>query len=534
LPRKIANVVAQTDAAQVSPADVVKLPNKAGATGKGGLALSFAKLYFMVLGLVQQIALSWLLQDAYGALRGALSPASIVYNAAVTASVLGMSRVVSQTTGTDTPSAVRQALGLHTVLGVLLGTVFWVCAHPLGWLLQSPHLIPLFQWLSVVVGVYSVYAALVGVLNGQRRFVAQAALDVLSATLRTGALCAGAYLFAARGADAAVSGAIQAFAVMAALMVVIACFVAGAGRAGRSGYSLTGHLRFVLPVMGGQLLLNLLLQADTNTLRAFAARAAQHAGLPVQEADTFVGAYNAGQLWAFLPYQLLTALTFLLFPLLAQAAAARESDKVRAVVTHGCRLAILLVGLGVCVSLSIPGPLLHLVFPPKLAALGTESMQVLAVGMGALALFGVFCTVLNSLDRQWVVLAITLLGLSLVVASNFAWVSQEGFSPRLLTRTAWATSGSVILVSVIAGIAVYRATGTGVRLLTVVRVVGAVLCCYLVGRAFPELSRLATLVVAALLVVGYLTLLLVTREIGAADVVQLRLLFGRGAPPSKT
>jgi stage V sporulation protein B len=499
----------------------------ASTTGRGGLALSFAKLYFMVLGLGQQIALSWLLQDAYGALRGALSPASIVYNAAVTASVLGMSRVVSQTPGAQVQAAVRRALGLHVLLGVVLGGVFWLGAHPLGRLLQSPHLVPLFQWLSAVVAVYSIYAALVGVLNGQRRFVAQAGLDVLAATLRTGALCAGAYLFASNGQHAAVGGAIQAFAFMAVIMVFVAIALAGTGGQGQSGYSWRGHLRFVLPVMGGQLLLNLLLQADTNTLRAFAARAAEQSGLMAQEADAFVGAYNAGQLFAFLPYQLLTALTFLLFPLLAQAAAADDSKKIAGIVTHGCRIAVLLVGLALCVTVSLPGPLLHLVFPPKLAALGTQAMPVLAVGMGALALFGVFCTVLNSLDRQWAVLAITVLGLSLVVGANYVWVAHTGFSPELLTRTALATSSAVVVVSTLAGIAVRRVTSSGVRLLTAVRVVAAVSCCYLVGRALPVLPRLETVGLAMGLCVFYVGLLCLSRELGHSDLAQLKTLFVR-------
>lgn len=497
------------------------------ATGRGGLALSFAKMYFMVLGLVQQIALSWLLHDAYGALRGALSPASIVYNAAVTASVLGMSRVVSQTSAEETPRAVRRVLVVHVALGGVLGLVFWLGAHPLGWLLSSPHLVPMFQWLSVVVGVYSLYAALVGILNGQRRFVAQAALDVIAATLRTGALCAGAYLLASRGPTEAVAGAVQAFAIMTVVMLFVAVAVAGAGASGSSSYSWRGHLRFVLPVMGGQLLLNLLLQADTNTLRAFSARAAAQAGLPVQAADPFVGAYNAGQLWAFLPYQLLTALTFLLFPLLAQAASAREPGRIAGIVTHGCRVAIVLVGLGVSVTLSIPGPLLHLVFPPKLAELGTQSLQVLSIGMGALALFGVFSTVLNSLDRQWAVLAITLLGLGLVLGANFLLTARVEFSPAILTRTAWATSVAVVLVTALAGLAVRRVTGSGVSLLTGLRVAAGVSCCFFIGRFFPTLPRVGTVAVAGLLMCCYVAVLCLTRELGRDDLVQLQALFGR-------
>ena len=99
--------------------------------GRGGLALSFAKIYFMVLGLAQQIVLSWLLQDSYGALRGALSPASIAYNAAVTASVFGMSRAVSRADVRDRPHVIRVGLSIQTGVGLALGTAFFLGATPL-------------------------------------------------------------------------------------------------------------------------------------------------------------------------------------------------------------------------------------------------------------------------------------------------------------------------------------------------------------------------------------------------------------------
>ena len=62
--------------AEPSEPEAVSTPDAGGAeetarsAGRGGLWLSFAKLYFTGLGLVQQIALSWLLADGYGALRG--------------------------------------------------------------------------------------------------------------------------------------------------------------------------------------------------------------------------------------------------------------------------------------------------------------------------------------------------------------------------------------------------------------------------------------------------------------------------------
>lgn len=497
--------------------------------GRGGLALSLAKVYFVVLGLGQQVVLSWLLRDAYGALRGALSPASVTYNAAVGGSVFGMSRAVSQAPPGEVDAVIRRGLVVHLVLAVILGVGFWCGSSLLGALLNSEYLVPYFRWLSVVVAAYTIYAAFVGVLNGQRRFVAQAALDVIAATLRTIALIAGAYL-AARvgvvdaGAAGSVGGALIGFALMSVAMVAIAGVFVGTGRRGATLHSYGRQLHFVLPVMGAQFLLNLLLQADTNTLRAAATRAAEDAGLEVNRADVLVGAYNAGQLYAFLPYQLLTALTFLLFPLLATAHGSGETQRVRTVVAHGCRITLVVVGLLVSSTAALPAPLLRLVFPPSFAEIGSDSMRILTLGMAGLALFGVFSAVLNGVGKQWVSLVLTACGAAGVLGVNLWLTHGTSFGPSLLVRTATATSVAVTLTCVAAGVAVWRSTGAGVRGLGIARVAIAVGCCVYLGSWVGAPSRFMTVVFAAGLGVVYILILVLLRELKAEDWAQLRLL----------
>lgn len=486
-------------------------------TGRGGLALSLAKAYFVGLGLVQQVVLSWLLGDAYGALRGALSPASITYNAAVSASVFGMSRAVSHASPEQTGAVIRRGLALHALLGLALGLGFWLFAAPIGAALHSEYLVPHFRWLSVVVGAYAVYAAFVGVLNGQRRFLAQAALDMIAATLRTVALVAGGYLAVRTSVVSAVSGALTGFAAMSLVMMLLAAGVVGLGRTGATGYSSRHHLGFVLQVMGAQFLLNLLLQADTNTLRAAATRAAEDAGLAVTSADLLVGAYNAGQLFAFLPYQLLTALTFLLFPLLAKAQADADVDAVRHVVNHGCRVAVIVVGLLVSVTAALPGGLLRLVFPPQFAEIGTESMRVLCVGMGGLALFGVFGAVLNGLGKQSLGLAITAAGLGCVSLANWLFVRNAGFGPQLLSRTALSTSLAVVLVAVVSGFAVMRLTGGGLGIKALLRVAVATAVCVALGTWLGSPGKVLTLVWSAVCAALYVALLVLGRELTSDD-----------------
>lgn len=509
-----------------APPEPEKAPQLQHA-GRGGLALSLAKVYFVGLGLVQQVVLSWLLRDAYGALRGALSPASITYNAAVSASMFGMSRAVSHAAPHEVNAVVRRGLLAHAGLGLGLGLLFWCAAVPLGAVLHSEYLVPYFRWLSVVVAAYTVYAAFVGVLNGQRRFVAQAAMDVIAATLRTLALVLGGYAAVRSGVASAVTGSLVGFALMSLVMTLVAASVVGVGVGGATSHSLRRQYQFVLPVMGAQLLLNLLLQADTNTLRAAATRAAEQAGLPVTNADLLVGSYNAGQLFAFLPYQLLSALTFLLFPLLAKSQARGDDATVRRAVEQGCRIALLVVGLIVGVTAAVPDPLLRLVFPPQFAEIGASSMRLLCIGMGALALFGVFGAVLNGLGQQWTGLKLTAAGLALVLVANVALVRHAEFGSDLLNRTAIATSVAVTLTAVAAALVVKQLTGGGVSWRALFRVVCAVTLCVVLGSRIGAAGRLQTVLWSVGLGLTYVASLVALRELTKEDWLALLGLLGR-------
>jgi stage V sporulation protein B len=98
--------------------------------GRGGLAVAGAKVYFIVVGLIQQIALGRVLGiDGYGALSTALGMSSIAYNPIVTSSIQGVSRSVAQSPDAEQPAALRRAFSVHSVVAVLAGVVFFLLAH---------------------------------------------------------------------------------------------------------------------------------------------------------------------------------------------------------------------------------------------------------------------------------------------------------------------------------------------------------------------------------------------------------------------
>ncbi len=498
----------------------------ARTAGLGGLAISFAKVYFIVQGLVQQVALPRVLGlDGYGALASVLSAASITYNPVVTTSIQGVSRAVAQAAPSEEAATVRRVVTVHAVLAIGIWAAFFFATGLVADFMRAPHIAAPLRLVSLVILFYGWYSPLVGVLNGRKRFVVQASFDVVFATLRTAALIFGGALLSRSGRG--VEGATVGFDAMAAVICIAAVLVVGLGKRGPGAPSVREHAGFVAPLFLGQVLLNLLLQADLTLLRRFAGEAAEAAKMAPSAADPLVGAYRATQLYSFLPYQLLVSVTFILFPMLASASRAGERALVARYVETGVRVAMLLAGLMVSVTSGLSGPLLRLVYSEQAAELGTRSMQVLTLGFGAFAILGVLTAALSSLGRERASASVTAIAFALVVALCFTRARGAPFGEEILLRTALATSAGLVLATVCAAILVKRTAGGVVPLRTPVRVVTAMAVAIVFARALPPGGKLFTIAASAAVALAYLIVLVVSGELGKNDLATVRAVVAR-------
>lgn len=519
-------VAADVVASETAPsAGQAKSDEVARQSGRGGLAIVVAKLWFLVMGLVQNIILPRILgAGGFGDFRNAQSLASIFYNPIVTSSIQGGSRAVAQSADADAPQVVRRLVTVHSALAVFFTSVFFFGAPWVAGLIKAPQISPLLRILSAVIFAYTLYSPLVGVLNGQRRFGRQALLDIVMALLRTVGLVLGGMLVADLAQRA--QGALSGFVVSSALILVLSISMVGLGRSGTGGVSVKSHLAFMLPVWFGQIALNFLLQADVNLLRRFAGGAAEHAGLSVEAASPLVGAYAATQLYCFLPYQLLLSVTFVLFPMLATAYRDNDRAAMAVYVRTGVRLALILAGAMVSITSGLSEALLKLLFQ-KEYWIAARSMQVLTLGFGVFAIFGIFSAVLNSLKRELASMLVTLAAVVLVAAACFLRVPGTPFGEELLWKTATSTSIGILLATLLAGLLVKRAAGGVVDWKSVLRVCLAVAASVTLARQLPYAGKVMTLVYAALVGVVYVVLLLVMRELGSADLANIKAVISR-------
>jgi stage V sporulation protein B len=334
-----------------------------------------------------------------------------------------------------------------------------------------------------------------------------------------------------RVAQQGVTGASLGFALATAIIFIAALLMAGTGRKGVTDLPLKRYLAFIGPVFVGQILLNLLQQADLTVLRYFAASAALRAQLTPEAADPLVGAYRATQLFCFLPYQLLLSVTFVLFPLLARAHRDGDMVNVRLFVMTGVRLALIVAGVMVSVISGLAGPLLRLVFPAEVAVYATDAMQLLALGFGAFAIFGILTTVLTSLKAERASATITGVAFALVALLGVGLLRDRGFGAHLLWVTAVATTIGLLIATCCAGILVQKIAGGVAPLTTLVRVLGATAVTITLGRVWSPSGKLATVAAAGVLVAVNLVILLATRELTRRDLGYVLSVVKRPARP---
>jgi stage V sporulation protein B len=498
--------------------------------GRGGLAIAVAKVSFILFGFAQQAILPRLLGvDGYGEVSLVLSAVSVLNNVIVATSIQGVSRAVSQVPEAQADQALRRALGVHAGLAILLSATFAALAGPIATFTSASHLTTQLRLVAVVIFLYGIYAPLVGSLNGQRRFLDQAGLDIGYGALRLVAMVGGAMFFL-RSGRGGVLGAVVGFIAAAAIIVPVALLRSGVGKPGGKSPALGPYLRFLLPLAVSQYFLNQLMQTDLLFLSRFVGQAAGDTLAGIKAANSLRGVYRGVQLFAFLPFQLLMSVTFVLFPLLARASAEGDKDAVRGYTMTGVRLGFVLTGL-MCGAVSGIAPhVLHLVFPEEIWTQGGDALRILSLGMGAFSVLGITCAALSGLGKPTAAAMLTALGVALIAGGCVVLIPRAELGPAMLVQAAIATSAALALTAAAAGLVLRSVAGGFVPPATVVRVLAALGIAVAFGSRLPWLGKVFVPIEAVAVAAVYVVVLVVTRELGKADLARVLTVVRRKAP----
>jgi stage V sporulation protein B len=508
--------------------------DRARTAGRGGVAVLGAKVFFLVVGFVQQPLLRLVvgLSD-FGGLAQALVVSNAVNNVIIASGTQGVSRVVAGARGRE-PEALRAALSVHLPLAALVALALAVAAPVYADFEHAPDVTAPLLVLAGVAFLYGLYAPLIGYLNGTSRFSRQAILDVTFATLRTLGLVGFGYEFTHHGGSG-VLGTTAGWVWAALLIVPLAARATGIGKALPRGEprppqvpTAVAYLKLLGPIAGAQLCINALMQADIFLLGRFLGVRAASTGLSGDAArgavKQWLAIYKECQTFAFLPYQLLFSVTLVLFPMLARAHAEGDHSAVRAYVARGTRLAAIFGGLLVGVVVALPGSMLSFAYGPVDAARGADVLRVMVLAQGAFAMLGIATTVLTSVGGERLAAGLNLVAVLAVGVSCAIVVPSGAFGQAQLARSAQATGVALLVMTVVAGALVRARTGAFLPARTGARVGVALAACVAIGLEAPRFGRIVTPAMAVVVAVGFLGVLLATGELTAADRALVKAL----------
>ena len=491
------------------------------SAGRGVIYIAFAKMYFLVAGAAIEFGLARIVGAyLYGAYSVVAAFVSNINNVMVTGTIQAVSR---QTTAAPERADEVKAAGIrmHLRVGLPLAVAYSALAPLWAHFIHDPEKTGLFALSGGIVAAYAFYAVFVGSANGVRAFDKQARLDVTFATLRAGGILGAALL------GLGVWGAVGAWVAAAGAILVLAAIWVGPPRSLRGG-EIAPMVRFLGGVALYLILTNLLMSVDQLLLKRLSTEWFHlhpdlvAAGKDASDmADQQVGFYRAVQNLARLPYQILIAATFVVFPLVSRSTFENDHEKTRRYIRTTVRYSLMFSALMGAVLAAKPTALMLVPYQAEYAV-GGPALAALALGNVAFAVFTIGATILNSAGRTRDAVAVAALTLGLSTVALWLGIPRATPGREMLLVCASATSGAMALGAAASGVLLWRRFRAFIPALTLVRVGIAASATIGIGRLLPDRGKIVTLCEAAVCAAAFLAVLVGTGELGRADLGEVR------------
>ena len=491
------------------------------------MSIAGAKAYFILTSYAVQLLLPRIFGEAkeFGLYSATMSGVAILTNVLIVATIQSVSKFVSEDES-RADIALRQGLRIQALVGGVLALALFTSAPLLARLMLDEQLTPLLRIASVVVFSYALYAAAVGSLNGRHLFGKQARLDATFSTLRTVGILGGAAL--GLGALGAVAG----FAVAAATIVSISLIWIGFGKAGAPGEKIrrSRWLGFMAPIWTYQICLNGILLIDLQVLKRTATEIALSGAMAGQAAvdlaNQTVGYYRAAQTFAFVPYQLIISMTFIVFPMISKATSVGDREATKSTIQHAMRLSLLLLLLVAAPTSGAAEGVMRLAYPADYLV-GASALEILVFGVAAFALFAVAATAISGAGKPSMAASIAAVALLTVIVANRVLVMRAGLGEESLRAAATGTSIGMAVALVLSAWVLRREFGVFIPLSTWLRAALAAAAGYGAAHATPHGSPALAIVALAAGFLAALGVLVLTRELDREDWRALRRIARR-------
>ncbi|MEE2789434.1 MAG: hypothetical protein VX589_19000 [Myxococcota bacterium] len=520
-------------------------PDTARVVGRGLFVITGAKVWFMLGGAAITFGLPFIfdryhasgraLYGQYYDLNNILSIFSMVM---VTGVMQSVSRFVA-----PTPHAakgiVQQALRVISVAGALLGGGLILLSPTIAITRGNPDLVHGYRAAGCIVFAYGIYTVMVGCLNGQKRFVTQALLDITFTTLKVALVLGMAVV------GLGVLGAFAGFAMAATIIAIVAIGFIYPKLNGGSASG--GYTRYALQVMMYAFVFNLIFKLDGVFVKpvVYSVLHSPELGSIISgldhlwpsrwpmwvedvlqhQTDEKMANYGMALALARLPWQGTIAVTFVMFPLMSAASFAENQTAATTYIRQTLRYSTVIIGLAVALLVALPESIFALL--PAGYESGARIILLLGPAYFFFSLFNLANTLLIASGRAAVALAIGTLTVALVSLAYWVYLPSASSAHAVLLRAA-----QVNLVMFAFGLALglgalWRTYGPPFPLGTAARIGIAMSVVIIIGRISPSLAPIQGALAAIGLTGVFVLLLVATGEFDQTDRARLFALFGR-------
>ncbi|MEW6729877.1 MAG: oligosaccharide flippase family protein [Acidobacteriota bacterium] len=472
--------------------------------GRGTIYITIAKLYFIVAGYGTYFTLPQIISPEQFGNYGIVTGIVAIINAVILG---GTQQAVSKFISENPRSAEsvkRQALWLQCLVGGG-ATVGYLLAAPLiANLLNDPKLATPLRWSALITLAYSFYSVYMGYLNGQRKFLWQAALDISYSTIKLVCIVTLALVLGT------VVGAIAGFGLAALMILCLASLLTGrAENQINSAPKASAFIKFQFTLLGFTLVNNLLQKVDLILIKALAS---PNSSL----ASELAGYYTALMAIANVTYQAIISIAFVIFPLISNATFEQRTEEVKTYIHQTVKYSLIVMALSATIFSANAAALLGYLYRRTVYMTGASALSIVAYGMLCFGLIHIFTAIISGSGRPRISLAIGLGTLLVSIAMNSLLVPHYG-----LIGAATSTSIAMALGAGTAGFYIFRTFGACINLRSLICIVVAAIAARQITLILPV--DLISKMIAQIAI--YLAILLLTREIGRKEIESIRKII---------
>lgn len=365
----------------------------------GYLAISTAKFIFMLSGFAIYFVLPRLLSPAdFGNYGVTISFLSIFNMMLVIGAIQTVSKFISEQPELKRP-IMSTAFRGQALLGGAISLLLLLMAPYLAQIFKDPSLTTPFRIGAGIPFFYAFYATIIGLLNGQKRYQAQAMIDMVTAVIKT--VCIISLTYVTRR----VEGAVAAFFITSLLIASMALILYRNRHASHpvetTKFPLKTLLNFQFSIMLLTLMGHILLTQDLFIIKVFSS---------LFHSPESAGFYTSAQTLSRIPQVLVVALNLVMFPVISSSTYQNDDDTSRYAVDAAFRFPLIAIAPLAVFLTAFSTECLTLVFPaPYVAA--APALQILAPAVFILALLQLGTTIITGSGRPWISIRITLIGI---------------------------------------------------------------------------------------------------------------------------